>query len=272
MLTRNEEAPMYILHQPNGIVDRLAAKSMLMLIAMVAISAFALAPANVVAAQGVGGARGEPQGRWMDLVWDDDWQAPAEHRASENTAAQASALHEPLDYELRRVAREIADMRQEPDFAPVASVPSVGSPLGVLPPEFRIMGFLSVALSIIGIAIVVRYRPALRGLRGRNDSADARRKLIRCVAILTAINLADLAFTAFLAPMQEFVELNPVADLLRACMPALVAGKLLLVGACAAAFVVFWRYRIVQFASWCAATTYVGLAIWWVAYFNAARS
>ena len=71
--------------------------------------------------------------------------------------------------------------------------------------------------------------------------------------------------------MPEFIELNPFADLLRGRMPALIVGKLLIVGGCAAAFVVFWRYKIVQFASWCAATTYVGLAIWWVAYFNAAK-
>jgi hypothetical protein len=263
---------MYIVYKPNRVGDRLATRSMLMFVTAAVISAFALAPANVVAAQGVGGAPGEPQGRWMDRAWDDDWQAPTERRATGIAAAQGSAVHELLDYQLRRVARQIADMRQEPDFATVANVASVVSPLGVLPPEFRIMGFLSVALSIIGIAIVVRYRPVLRGLRGRNDSADARRKLVRCVAILTAINLADLAFTAFLAPMQEFVELNPVADLLRDCMPALVAGKLLVVGACAVTFVVFWRFKIVQFASWCAATTYVGLALWWVAYFNAARS
>jgi hypothetical protein len=134
------------------------------------------------------------------------------------------------------------------------------------------MGLLSIVLSIVGMAVVIRYRPALRGLRGRDDTSDARQRIVRCVAILTVINIADLAFTAFLSPLQEFVELNPVADLLRDCMPALVAAKLLVVGACAAAFVVFWRYKIVQLASWCAATTYVGLALWWVAYFNAARS
>jgi hypothetical protein len=239
------------------------------LMAGVAICAVALNSARAIAGQGFAGTR--PQGRWTDQAWD-DWQAPAERRADDDKTAQEAVVREPLDFEIRRVAREIAGLQQEPDFVPVANVPSAGAPVGVFPTEFRIMGLLSVLLSIVGVAVVARYRPALRGLRGRNDTSDARRRLLRCVAILAAINLADLAFTAFLAPMPEFIELNPFADLLRGCMPALIVGKLFIIGGCAAAFVVFWRYKIIQLASWCAATTYVGLAIWWVAYFNAARS
>ena len=115
-------------------------------------------------------------------------------------------------------------------------------------------------------------RPTLSGLRGQNDSSAARRNLVRCVILLVVLNLADLGFTVFLSPVQEFVELNPVADSMRNCLPDLVAAKLLLAGACAAALLTFWRYKIVQLASWGAATTYVLLAMWWVAYFNAAAS
>jgi Domain of unknown function (DUF5658) len=118
----------------------------------------------------------------------------------------------------------------------------------------------------------VRNRPALAGLRGKNETREARRNLVRCVVLLLAVNLADLAFTVFLSPVREFVELNPLADLLRDCLPALIAAKLLLAGACAASLLAFWRYKVAQLASWGAAATYVGLAMWWVAYFNAARS
>jgi hypothetical protein len=134
------------------------------------------------------------------------------------------------------------------------------------------MGLTSIALSLGGLAVVIRHRPALAGLRGKNDTSEARRNLVRCVVLLLVVNLADLAFTVFLAPYQEFIELNPLADLLRDCLPALVAAKLFLAGACAGSLLACWRYKVAQLASWGAATTYVGLAMWWVAYFNAARS
>jgi hypothetical protein len=236
------------------------------------IGGLSLDSAKVAAAQRPGATGSQQQGRSRWTAWD-DWQPPSASTAAHSPAADQVNVREPLDFQIRRVGREIAAIEQEPDFTPLAvSTPTAESHVGVFPREFQIMALLSIVLSIVGIVVVVRYRPALTDLRGRDDTTDARRRLVRCVAILTAINFADLAFTAFLAPMPEFVELNPVAELLRDCMPALIAAKLSIVGACAGAFVVFWRYKIIQLASWCAATTYVGLALWWVAYFNAARS
>jgi hypothetical protein len=184
---------------------------------------------------------------------------------------------DPLDDRIRHVWHQLAELEREPDFdpllRPIAGANDQSSPTGVaLPLSFQIMGLISIALSLGGLAVIVRNRPALAGLRGKNDTREARRNLVRCVVLLLAVNLADLAFTVFLLPVPEFVELNPLADLLRDCLPALIAVKLLLACACAASLLTFWRYKLAQLASWGAAATYVGLAMWWVAYFNAARS
>ena len=181
---------------------------------------------------------------------------------------------DPLDEEIHRVSQQLAELNREPDFASVAKaftgVSEPGSPIAnAFPLSFQIMGLTSIALSLGGLVLVIRNRPALAGLRGKNDTSEARRNLVGCVVLLLVVNLADLAFTVFLAPYQDFIELNPLADLLRGCLPALVAFKLFLVSLCAASFLACWRYRIVQFTSWGAATTYVGLAMWWVVFFNA---
>jgi hypothetical protein len=178
-----------------------------------------------------------------------------------------------LDDRIHDVSHRLAEIERAPDFAPIFKAVDPGSSTAAaFPLSFQIMGLISIALSLGGLVVVARNRPALEGLRGTNETREARRNLVRCVVLLLAVNLADLAFTVFLSPVREFVELNPLADLLRDCLPALIAAKLLLAGACAVSLLAFWRYKIAQLASWGAAATYVGLAMWWVAYFNAARS
>jgi hypothetical protein len=180
-----------------------------------------------------------------------------------------------LDDSLRRTSDALAAIDREPEF-PAAIVTfqpdNRGSSLAEAPLSFYLMGLTSAVLAVWGLVVVLRHRPALGELRGQNETSSARRSAIRCIAVLMVLNLADLWFTAFLAPCRAFVELNPLADLILDSLPMLIALKLGVVGGCAALLLRFWRYKVVQFASWTAATIYTGLAIWWVAYFRAAVS
>ncbi len=226
----------------------------------------------------------------------DSWQAPnrssdwrgdevSSDGAARNRASQHSPFHREnfwsedpgealLDHEIRQASRALVGIGQDPAFPPhvVVVLDDRGSSLAEVPLSFYVMGLTSLALALAGLAVIIYNRPPLGELRGRDETNGARRMAVRCVAVLFVLNLADLGFTAFLAPCQEFVELNPLGDLLRDSLPMLVALKLGVVGGCAALLLRFWRYKIVQFASWTAATVYTGMAIWWVAYFRAALS
>jgi hypothetical protein len=246
-------------------------------VAALAILTVALLAPRLFACQGPPSSEPRAADPAIDSRARDGWQIRTAGRFGDEQGPRRFGDGDPLDDRIRRVSHQLAELNQEPDFAPVAkadagmSDPDI-STAAAFPLSFQIMGLTSIALSLGGLAVVIRHRPALAGLRGKNDTSEARRNLVRCVVLLLVVNLADLAFTVFLAPYQEFIELNPLADLLRDCLPALVAAKLFLAGACAGSLLACWRYKVAQLASWGAATTYVGLAMWWVAYFNAARS
>jgi Domain of unknown function (DUF5658) len=183
-----------------------------------------------------------------------------------------------LDYRIRHISRELDLLDRDPDFLTSArpivpasdQAPSTASVL--VPLSFRIMNFLSIALALGGLGVVLCNRPELTAIRGKNDSRDARRTLIRCVVVLLVLNAADLGFTSFLVPSGGFVELNPLAELLTNSLPALIAAKSAVIGCSAFLFLAFWRHQIAQLASWGAAATYVVLAMWWAMYFHAATS
>jgi Domain of unknown function (DUF5658) len=243
---------------------------------LVTLAVVSLAP-RLLATQGTLPKGDRPNEQAIASRARDGWRIRTASAPGRDSDPRRFERGDPLDEEIHRVSQQLAELDREPDFAPVAKaftgVSDPGSSTATaFPLSFQIMGLTSIALSLGGLVVVIRNRPALAGLRGKNDTSEARRNLMRCVALLLVVNLADLGFTVFLVPFQEFIELNPLANSLRDCLPALVAAKLLLTGACAASFLAFWRYKVVQFTSWGAATTYVGLAMWWVAYFNAARS
>jgi hypothetical protein len=188
------------------------------------------------------------------------------------------SLDHSLDYRIRRISRDLDRLDRDPDFPTLARplVPPSGEAHSMasdlVPLPFRVMSLLSIALAAGGLAIVLCNRPELNGIRGKNDSRDARRTLVRCVVVLLVLNAADLGFTSFLVPSGAFIELNPLADMLTNSLPMLIAAKSAVIGACAVLFLAFWRHQIAQLASWGAAATYVLLAMWWVMYFHAATS
>lgn len=224
-----------------------------------------------------------PRGAGADRALHWEFSAPARHgwhdspaRSDQFTRPWSSDPDDKLlDDGIRRMSDDLARLDREPEFPATAAALELdgrGSPGAVAPLSFYLMGLTSLVLAVCGLIVVLRHRPALIELRGQDRTSGARRSAIRCVAVLMVLNLADLWFTAFLAPSRAFVELNPLADLILDSLPLLIALKLGVVGGCAALLLRFWHYKIVQFASWTGATIYTGLAIWWVAYFRVAIS
>ncbi len=145
--------------------------------------------------------------------------------------------------------------------------------IGDLTPfSFQLMGYVSIAVAVFGLIIVVRHRPKFAGLRGKNESRDARRSVVSSIVALIVLNLADLAFTSFLVPTRSFVELNPLADTLMNSLPMLILVKSTLIGGGTLLLLLLWRHKIAQLASWGTAVTYVFAAMWWVMYFHTAMS
>jgi hypothetical protein len=176
-----------------------------------------------------------------------------------------------LDFSIQQVSERLAAVEHETDQPPPAddAIFSLGD---LTPSSFRLMGYLSVALALFGLTVVVRNRPEFAGLRGKNESRDARRTVVRCVVALVVLNLADLAFTSLLVPTRSFVELNPLADSLLGSLPALIFVKIALVAGGTLLLLTLWRHKIAQLASWGTAVTYVFAAMWWVMYFHTAMS
>jgi hypothetical protein len=231
---------------------------------------------------------------WMVVPTDaseQDWQVDqgqAVRRSDENHVGQWPAARwnremapdyprrfhrddDELDVRIEQASRELAALEHEADPAP-ASDAAIFSMDELTPFSFRLMGYLSIALALCGLVIVVRNRPTFGGLRGKNESRDARRTVVRCIVVLVVLNLADLGFTSFLVPTRSFVELNPFADSLIDSLPMLILVKSALIGGGTLLLLALWRHKIAQLASWGTAVTYVFAAMWWVIYFHAATS
>jgi hypothetical protein len=176
-----------------------------------------------------------------------------------------------LDVRIQRVSQGLDALELETDSVAGddAAIISVGE---LTPFSFHLMGYLSIALALCGLLVVVRNRPTFGGLRGKNESRDARRTVVRCIVLLIVLNLADLGFTSFLVPTRSFVELNPFADSLIDSLPMLIFVKSALIGGGTLLLLALWRHKIAQLASWGTAVTYVFAVMWWVMYFHAATS
>jgi hypothetical protein len=176
-----------------------------------------------------------------------------------------------LDVRIEQASRELASLEREADPG-TANDAAIFSMDELTPFSFRLMGYVSIALALCGLVVVVRNRPTFGGLRGKNESRDARRTVVRCVVLLIVLNLADLGFTSLLVPTRSFVELNPLADTLLDSLPRLIVVKSVLIGGGTLLLLALWRHKIAQLASWGTAVTYVFAAMWWVMYFHAATS
>jgi Domain of unknown function (DUF5658) len=176
-----------------------------------------------------------------------------------------------LNVRIQHVSQELAALEHETEPA-AANDAAIYSVDDLTPFSFRLMGYLSIALALCGLVVVVRNRPTFGGLRGKNESHDARRTVVRCIVVLIVLNLADLGFTSLLVPTRSFVELNPLADSLLDSLPRLIVVKSALIGGGTLLLLALWRHKIAQLASWGTAVTYVFAALWWVMYFHAATS
>jgi len=178
---------------------------------------------------------------------------------------------ESLDFRIRHVSQRLAALEHE--TGPATADDSEAFSVGDLTfSSFRWMGFLSIGLALYGLVVVVRNRPTFGSLRGKNESRDARRTVVRCVVVLIVLNLADLGFTSLLVPTRAFVELNPLADSLLDSLPTLILVKSALIAGGTLLLLALWRHKIAQLASWGTAVTYVFAALWWAMYFHAATS
>ncbi len=176
-----------------------------------------------------------------------------------------------LDERIQRVAQGIATVERQAEV-PTGDDTGFFSIGDLTPFSFQIMGYASIAVAIFGLIIVVRHRPKFAGLRGKNDSRDARRTVVSSIIALVVLNLADLGFTSLLVPTRSFVELNPFADSLMSSLPMLILVKLALIGGGTLLLLLLWRHKVAQLASWGTAVTYVFAAMWWVMYFHTALS
>jgi hypothetical protein len=176
-----------------------------------------------------------------------------------------------LDERIRQVARNVAAVEQETEL-PTGDNSGLFSVGDLTPFSFRLMGYASIIVAIYGLIVVIRHRPKFAGLRGKNESRDARRTVVRSIVALVVLNLADLGFTSLLVPTRSFVELNPLADSLLDSLPMLILVKSALIGGGTLLLLLLWRHKIAQLASWGTAVTYVFAAMWWVMYFHTATS
>jgi hypothetical protein len=202
-------------------------------------------------------------GRWPPARWNRE-MAPDYHRRFHRDDDE-------LDVRIEQASRELAALEHEVEPA-TANDAAIFSMDELTPFSFRLMGYLSIALALCGLVVVVRNRPTFGGLRGKNESRDARRTVVRCIVVLVVLNLADLGFTSLLVPTRSFVELNPFADTLLDSLPMLILVKSALIGGGTLLLLALWRHKIAQLASWGTAVTYVFAAMWWVMYFHAATS
>jgi len=114
-----------------------------------------------------------------------------------------------------------------------------------------------------------RWRRARAYVRAARRSPTARRsrRVVLLIALLLLISGFDLAFTLLASQTGNFEELNPLAARLIHMPAALVAFKLLLVGAASVILYALRTRRLTEWACWGLAGAYAALAaVWWLYY------
>jgi hypothetical protein len=92
---------------------------------------------------------------------------------------------------------------------------------------------------------------------------------VLALAMLTVLNLFDLAFTHTQLPRGNFAESNLVVRAFAAGPAAMAAYKLVMFGGGAWILYHFRRHRASELAVWGLTVCYVGLMWWWVRYLDA---